>query len=553
MKKELKKAAAVMLATAMTSGMLAGCGNSVESAQKNQGGESSTSAGESNESAGKSYADYSGGFEETVTIQIPIYDRAFANWNVTDNYYTRWIQQEFGKKYNVNVEFVAISKSNQTSDYMQLLAAGSAPDIIIQYDMPKQLAYFDEGAFQPLDLEEIAYYAPTYWENMQDVVKNYGAIDGEYYFFFADRPGNVDNIPLIRQDWLDAVGMDMPQSLEELYAVLEAWKEAGLGNGGGLLEQNAIHMYMAFRDWPVDDHDQVLYSDVSVAPLPFDAMHDYLKSLNYRYNNGLIDKEFYLNIDETAIQQDFISGASGILWRWAMAGSSTLFESLKKNNPDAEVAVLPQAALTPEGNKPQKQGNQRFGLIQGINQDTTDEERVAIWMYLEWMSQKENLMYLQNGIEGETYTINEKGLPMKITDYDGEAKLSENNNKDYWCMVTENVKYDDLETEKAAAMLNNIPEGYSYLVEQAYEEYESRKEYVNRDPLFTTVISSISEYQADLNEKWKELHVKCVMASEDEFEDTYKKACEEYLNAGYQKILDEKQAAFDNGKYILGN
>ena len=39
------------------------------------------------------------------------------------------------------------------------------------------------------------------------------------------------------------------------------------------------------------------------------------------------------------------------------------------------------------------------------------------------------------------------------------------------------------------------------------------------------------------------------MAPEAEFEAVYQKACEDYLAAGYQTILDEKQAAISAGGY----
>ena len=62
---------------------------------------------------------------------------------------------------------------------------------------------------------------------------------------------------------------------------------------------------------------------------------------------------------------------------------------------------------------PQGRADWPFGLIMGINHESTEEERAAVWMYLEWMSQAENLMFLQNGVEGENYTLDSDGLPVK--------------------------------------------------------------------------------------------------------------------------------------------
>ena len=114
MRKQTKRAAAIVMAAAMTTTLLAGCGGSGSSAAASESAESTTSEASSEASTGEaaasgSYTDYSAGFPERVTIQIPVYDRGFENWNVADNYYTQWVQQEFGEKYNVDVEYVAIS------------------------------------------------------------------------------------------------------------------------------------------------------------------------------------------------------------------------------------------------------------------------------------------------------------------------------------------------------------------------------------------------------------------------------------------------------------
>ena len=183
----MKKTLALGMAAAMTATLLAGCGGSSSSAASSAAAStaestaSSTAAASTAESTG-SYTDYSAGFPENVTIQIPVYDRGFENWNPTDNYYTRWIQSEFGDKYNVTVKYVAIARSNEVQDFNQMIAAGNAPTIIFHYDMPAAVNYWSEGAEQPIDLDEVAYYAPTYWDNMKDTIETYGKLDGENAF-----------------------------------------------------------------------------------------------------------------------------------------------------------------------------------------------------------------------------------------------------------------------------------------------------------------------------------------------------------------------------------
>lgn len=155
-KNTLQKVLAMTLAGVMTMGMLTGCGNDKETSG-NTNGSSSTpestkeaqSKTEDSSATEGSYADYSGGFEKQVTIQIPVYDRAFEGWNVTDNTYTQWVQKEFGDKYNIKVEYVAIGRSTEVTDYMQMLGAGSAPTLLCIMTCPRQSAIIPKALCRP--------------------------------------------------------------------------------------------------------------------------------------------------------------------------------------------------------------------------------------------------------------------------------------------------------------------------------------------------------------------------------------------------------------------
>ncbi|MDO5424985.1 MAG: extracellular solute-binding protein [Eubacteriales bacterium] len=493
------------------------------------------------------YTDYSEGFPERVTIQIPVYDRAFEGWNVTDNYYTQWIQQEFGEKYNVNVEYVAIGRTTEVQDFMQLIAAQNAPDIIFHYDMPQAVNYYQEGAFQELDLDEIAYYAPTYYEQLGETIQKYGQLDGETIFAFAGRDAIYYNyVNLIRKDWLDQVGMEMPTNREELEEVLRAWQEAGLGNYTEQLWQKSFTMEYPFISDDVTEEELALYLDLNVAPLTWQPTEDFLRTWNAEYNEGLIDPEFYLNKEEQDWKADFVSGNSGI-FSFYINSSTDVITSLLANNPDAEVAVMPATAKSPYGNANYYE-YPPYGLILGVNYQTTDMERAALWMFLDWMIQPENLFYLQNGVEGQNYELDEDGIAVPIEGYDGESKLSPNNNKDYYALVCEIANYGDDELNFKANLKTLAPAGYESLIEDSYNTQIPEDGIVT--PIFTKAIESSSEYASDLNAMWQEFAVDLITCAPEEFDAKYEEYCQEYLDGGYQAILDEKQALLDEGSYI---
>ena len=544
------------MAAAMTTTLLAGCGGSGSSAAASESAESTTSEASSEASTGEaaasgSYTDYSAGFPERVTIQIPVYDRGFENWNVADNYYTQWVQQEFGEKYNVDVEYVAISRSNEVTDYMQMIAAGTAPDIIMHYDMPQAVSYYDEGAMQDIDYDELAFYAPTYWAKMQETIETYGTIDDHQAFIFAERdPYYYNWVTLIRKDWCDQVGMEVPTTWEELQEVLAAWQEAGLGTYNHELIIGSFTYFYPWIEEGTTDEELALYLDLNVAPFTWSATENYLRAFNEMYNAGTLDPNFYLTTDDAMEKGKFVSGECGT-YSFYMSNGTDVFTSLLANDPDAEVAILNSTpSIVAEGYTPYYYEYPSYGMIMGINSQSTDEERAAVYMFLEWLSQPENLTYMQYGVEGETYTMGEDGINTLVADYTGEAALSQNQNKDYWCLVVESITYGDEEMDLTANKSLLAPAGYEDLIQQSYDMCKANEDAGLISPIFTSVVESSADYTADLKALWQEAYVACITAAPEDFDATYEEYCQEYLDAGYQDILDEKQELIDAGSVI---
>lgn len=555
MRKQTKRAAAIVMAAAMTTTLLAGCGGSGSSAAASES-ESTTSEASSEASTGEaaasgSYTDYSAGFPERVTIQIPVYDRGFENWNVADNYYTQWVQQEFGEKYNVDVEYVAISRSNEVTDYMQMIAAGTAPDIIMHYDMPQAVSYYDEGAMQDIDYDELAFYAPTYWAKMQETIETYGTIDDHQAFIFAERdPYYYNWVTLIRKDWCDQVGMEVPTTWEELQDVLAAWQEAGLGTYNHELIIGSFTYFYPWIEEGTTDEELALYLDLNVAPFTWSATENYLRAFNEMYNAGTLDPNFYLTTDDAMEKGKFVSGECGT-YSFYMSNGTDVFTSLLANDPDTEVAILNSTpSIVAEGYTPYYYEYPSYGMIMGINSQSTDEERAAVYMFLEWLSQPENLTYMQYGVEGETYTVGEDGINTLVADYTGEAALSQNQNKDYWCLVVESITYGDEEMDLTANKSLLAPAGYEDLIQQSYDMCKANEDAGLISPIFTSVVESSADYTADLKALWQEAYVACITAAPEDFDATYEEYCQEYLDAGYQDILDEKQELIDAGSVI---
>lgn len=552
MKKKWRNMLALVLALVLV-GSLAACGSGTPVASTTPSASTAASKeapAASAEASSEAPADTATGFKENVTIQIPIYDRGVEGQApVDDNYWTKWIQSEFGDKNNVTVQYVAIPRSDEVNKFNMLLAAGDAPDIIFHYDYPAAIGYHASGAIRDIDLAKFQEAAPTYYQKNVDLdMLKYGVVEGKQAFVFANRPNAYNFMTIIRQDWLDKVGMDMPKNLAEYKAVLQAFKDNKLGGDNTipatLSLPNAYYGAAAYRDFPQDEREKALYSDLSVAALTWDPVKKSLKDQNEMYNAGLLSPNFALDADASKAKADFVNGVAGVYSAYMV--KEGIVDVLLKNVPDAKVSVLPAAATVPEGGVPQGRAYWPFGMILGFNSASSDDEIKATWMFLEWMNQPDVLFAMQNGIEGKTYSLGSDGLPVAIADYKGDERMNYNSNKDMWCLVIEGKDYGSEDKNLTVQMNTFGPVGYENLVMDLYNDTMVNLKYQYTDFLFDRAIQSLSDNKATLQEKWQEYYTGLLMCKPAEFDSLYESYCQEYLAAGFQQILDEKAAAYDD-------
>ena len=67
------------------------------------------------------------------------------------------------------------------------------------------------------------------------------------------------------------------------------------------------------------------------------------------------------------------------------------------------------------------------------------------------------------------------------------------------------------------------------------------------DPLVSVTIASENEYKQELINLYAEYRDKLTMCAEEEFDALYEELTQKYLDAGYQLIIDERLAAYENG------
>ena len=500
-------------------------------------------------------------FAERVKITVPVYDRSKVGYPaVDDNYWTQWIQKEFGDKYNIDVQYVAIPRGDVMTKYSMLIAAEETPTILMEYDYPKVAQWANDGAMTEINLEEFAKVAPTFYQAMVDNNQlGYTDINGKTYFVLTERPyydTTFTYATFVRMDWLRQVGYDhVPQSYEETKDAMNKIIEAGitkqpLGLG---VPTSAYITNFGFRDFPVDEAEWAMHSSLGTPGFSWYPTERMLKRTNAEYHMGWYSSEFDLEKDSRGAstdqtQTDFINGVT-YSYGGYIANNMPWLDAFYQNNPDAELAIASVYAGVEEGvNTGAIRADNPFGMIVGFSSLATEDQLKAAWMLMEWMIQPENLFTLENGIEGETYKLNDMGLP-EMLEYEGEHMLNHNNNIDMTCLVHASKKVGTIEQTITQMSPVGLPQDFTQMLIDNYYELRklADKGLAYSDPVFAVAIESESEYSATLLSLYQEYYAKLVKCDPAEFDALYAQFSQEFLDAGYQEIIDERLAAYEAG------
>lgn len=555
MRKTFKKLITLAVVGTMAVSMLAGCG-----------GKKSASS-DTDKYTNWKVAGIEGfkAFDEQVTLRIPIYQRATPNGaaNAADNYWTKWVQKEFGDKYNIKVEYVALDRGKENEQYALLAADQNLPVCCFEYDYPDVTLYQSEGYFSTYDVDWFKQVAPTYWAAMVDSkLDAYTKINGDNVLLIGTRPYGKTNYQFVtfyRQDWIEKVGYkEYPTDPTELLKLYDAMKKAGLGGdhilGGVKVEGNGVDQNYAYRTYPQDKELWATTGDYSIPALSTDAQKAFLKFQNKLYNLGYIDDEYNTRTSDFAIT-DFVSGKCFTYSCYATNNIDVL-NQFYAANPGAKLGIVVNNGpeTYSDGTCNAFRPNGIFGEYIGFSSQATGAEKMAFAMYLEWMSQPDVLFTLQWGIEGKNFNYDANGNPVSVADQSGLAEQQgHNNNVDMWCLVVATRSLGDVDKDIKAITPIGYPDSDTFFT-QIKKNYEGQLAcydagLASPDCMFTVSIKAADEYKNTLLSKYAELRDKIVMGSEADFEANYKAASEEYLKAGYQAIIDEKAAAFKAGNF----
>ena len=228
-------------------------------------------------------------------------------------------------------------------------------------------------------------------------------------------------------------------------------------------------------------------------------------------------------------------------------------ESFYAENPDAELAVEVQSLEpdTEQGTYPAYRSDNPFGMMVGFSSQATEDQIKAAMMYMEWMTQEDVLFTMQWGIEGETFNYDENGTPVSVAyeDQPTEYKQGYNNNKDYWCVTIEARNAGTIEETIAMASPQGLPVDFTDDLIQNYNNkvQAAANGWAIADCMFGQAIESSAEYQTTLQSLYVELRDKLVTCKPEEFDALYEDYAQQYADAGYAEITEERKEVYEAG------
>jgi putative aldouronate transport system substrate-binding protein len=336
------------------------------------------------------------------------------------------------KSYNDNLVWKEIPKrtgvtvnwETTTDDYKKqlglIMASGKLPDLIGKIDPLLANQYGRQGALKPLE-ELIKKNAPTLQKILDDNPRIKGQItspDGHIYFFprllFDPRTQTYAGF-MIRGDWLEKLGMKVPETTDELYTVLKAFKDKD-PNGNGKADEVPFTADPRPLIWAFGvgsrgnaSQDDFFVEDGKVKLGPVDPrFKDALMYLNKLYAEGLLDREYEGQKND---QRDarVMQELSGFMFG-SNAGYLTRFNKMLAAGGKKEgfIAMAPPKGPTGERNIIGRHTEIDRGVGVAITSSAKNADEITKMM--DYFYTKEGTLLLNFGLEGDTYTM-KNGVP----------------------------------------------------------------------------------------------------------------------------------------------
>ena len=192
--------------------------------------------------------------------------------NVAVDFSNMWFYQQIEAQTGVHVDFDEVKDSEWDSSVSLAFAKGKLPDLILRGSLDVEEYGVSRHLLVPLDEYIRRGLMPNYAARLENsgLRDQLTASDGHMYQlgFLISQDVNTNGHFFINRNWLEKLGLDEPQTVEQLADVLRRFRDDD-PNGNGL--QDEIPMEFTF-----DDNNTGIYNLFSFFGLPLNEEYVYL-------------------------------------------------------------------------------------------------------------------------------------------------------------------------------------------------------------------------------------------------------------------------------------
>jgi putative aldouronate transport system substrate-binding protein len=494
-----------------------------------------------------------------ATITVEIFDRGTdgGKTDPTNNKWTAWIKEKILKDENIIVNFVAVPRFTETEALINLMAAGTPPDVGITYaqdnitNWAQQGGVFDLAPYIDTTLKDLkAFLGPDEALPGRDMIRRQmDNSTGQVFSIPARRMNVAMRNFFIRKDWLDKLGLPLPKTTQQYYDALVAFKEQDPGNVGkdrvipfiiGTdVRWEAGNLTESFIDPKLDPKERWI-TTVAERQFLVPGYKEGVRFLNKMYNAGLIHRDFPLNNTSSA-QTDLIkSGVVGSFsqnWDQIFREGDAILTDLKRNIPTAD--LVPVDCMTSSDGLTHKASYDAAGVFFFIPKAAKNPD--AAMRYINWLSKYENYHFIQTGPEGIVHTIVD-GVP-KLNPAAGDGWIQNSaQNIDYTMMMNGLFLSTREESIKAIAA------GYPWPADVVSNAYNMAL--TNAQPgmvvLTATPLTAVGPVNQTLVDKGVVIFTESISAPANRFDAVYDAGVADWRASGADAVVAERRAKYPN-------
>jgi putative aldouronate transport system substrate-binding protein len=308
----------------------------------------------------------------------------------------------------IHIEWTTVPIADWSTQISLVMASGSLPDYFDRINPQLAEQYGRQGAL--ISLTKII---DTQVPNLKKLMDDYKAVrgqvtspDGSIFFFprllLDPRTQHYPGL-MIREDWVKALGLQMPQTTDDFYNVLKAIKEADFNKNNNTNEPPFIGDYR-FLIWAFGigsrmqgHNDDFFIESGEVKYGPADPRYrravEYLRKL---HADGLIRNG---NVQANIVSETSASTYGS--WAGILTSYNKLLAAENKNPGLRGLAPL----QGPTGERNALSHHTEIDLSCGAAISSTTKKAGEVAKLYNFLYSKEGQMLVDFGIEGDTYNI----------------------------------------------------------------------------------------------------------------------------------------------------